>query len=116
MSREDDLRAYAAHVPTCAGCKHANTAAELCHEGGALWDAIDIEAAGADGPIVFHCVRPADVALFEIVGGALMPLGLFCRAHWSSERELYRSAGSNTGMQITADPWLCCWEPRVVKS
>lgn len=121
MSYKDDLRAYAAHVPDCSTCKKANTVAELCDVGRDLWLAIqrererDPEAEG----ITFHCIRTANVALYEVIVRAddpahpiTMPLGLFCEKHWAAERAIYRAAGSRTGISIVADPWLCCWEPR----
>jgi len=40
-ANEDDVRAYAAHVQSCATCKQANTTDELCAVGGPLWDVID---------------------------------------------------------------------------
>jgi len=36
----EDVKAYARHVQGCATCKAANLDDELCHEGGALWDAV----------------------------------------------------------------------------
>ncbi len=36
----DLVRAYAQHVITCHDCKQANTEADLCRRGGALWDQI----------------------------------------------------------------------------
>lgn len=36
----EDVKAYARHVRGCSTCKQANTDAELCAAGGALWDAV----------------------------------------------------------------------------
>ncbi len=87
-----DVKAYAGHVKDCATCKRANVDPELCELGGALWDAVCGDLS--------DCRVTAAIEMHELVGGALIPIGIFCREHWASERTRYNAAGGRTSMRV----------------